>query len=146
MVEFWRLKSFGLFQMIYADGGSFTRSENNFLKATTKLMAFLNEEVEGAIITRKIRGDVTGLDPLTPTTAAFHVRTKSTKPPTSKPKGRQKPFCVFCENRGHWAQDCKEFTDVKDRTEKLKLASRCFLCLNRGHSLKNCSKKGKFLL
>ena len=29
----------------------------------TKLMAFLNE-VEGAIITRKIRGDVTDLDPL----------------------------------------------------------------------------------
>jgi hypothetical protein len=41
--------------------------------------------VEGAIITRKIRGDVTGLDPFTPTTAAFHVHTKSTKPPTPKP-------------------------------------------------------------
>jgi hypothetical protein len=100
-------------------------------------------EVEGAIITRKIRGDVTGLDPLTPTTAAFHVHTKSTKPPTSKPKGRQELFCLFCENRGHWAQDCKDVTDVKDRKEKLKLAFRCFLCLNRGQSLKNCSKKGK---
>jgi len=30
----------------------------------TKLMTFLNEEVEEAIITQKIRGDVTGLDPL----------------------------------------------------------------------------------
>jgi hypothetical protein len=108
-------------------------------------MAFLNEEVEGAIITQKIRGDVTGLDPLIPTTAAFHVHTKSTRQPPVKPKGRQEPFCVFCENRGHWAQDCKDVTDVKDRTEKLKLASRCFLCLNRGHSLKNCSKKGKVL-
>ena len=29
----------------------------------TKIMAFLNEEVEGEIITRKIRVDVTGLDP-----------------------------------------------------------------------------------
>jgi hypothetical protein len=106
-------------------------------------MAFLNEEVEGAIITRKIRGYVTGLDPLTPTTAAFHVHTKSTTPPTPKTKGRQEPFCVFFENRGHWTQDCKEVTDVKNLTEKLKLASRCFLCLNRGHSLKNCSKKVK---
>jgi len=112
----------------------------------TKLMALLNEEVVGAIITRRIRGDVTGLDPLTPTTAAFHFHTKSTKPPTPKPKGREEPFCVFCENRGHWAQDSKEVTDVKDWTEKLKLASRCFLCLNRGHSLKNCSKKGKFIV
>jgi hypothetical protein len=100
-------------------------------------------EVEGAIITRKIRGDVTGLDPLTPTSAAFHIHTKSTQPPTLKPKGRQETFCVFCENRDNWAQDCKEDTDDKDRTEKLKIASGCFLCLNRGHSL-NCSKKGKF--
>ena len=29
----------------------------------TKLMTLLNGEVEGAIISRKIRGDVTGLDP-----------------------------------------------------------------------------------
>ena len=67
----------------------------------TKLMTFLNEKVEGAIITRKIRGDVTGIDPLLPTTAAFHVHTKSTKPPTQKPKGRQEPFFVFCDNKGH---------------------------------------------
>jgi len=64
-------------------------------------MAFLNQEVEEAIITSKIRGDVNGLDPITPTTAAFHVHTKSTKPPTPKPKGRQEPFFVFCENRGN---------------------------------------------
>ena len=88
MVESSRQKSFGLFQMIYADAGSFTRIENSFLKATTKLMA-LNEEVEGAIITRKILGDDTGLDPLTPTTAAFHIHKKSNKPPTPKTKGQQ---------------------------------------------------------
>ena len=51
-------------------------------------MTFLNEEVEGAIITRKIRGDVTGIDTLLPTTAASHVHTKSTKPLTQKPKVR----------------------------------------------------------
>jgi len=109
----------------------------------TKFIAFLNEEVEGAIITRKIRGDVTSFYFFIPKTAAFHVHTKSTKPPTLKPKGRQEQFCLFCDNRGHWAQDCREFTDVKAGTEKLKLASRCCLCLNRGHSLKNCSKNGK---
>jgi hypothetical protein len=54
--------------------------------------------------------------------------------------------CVFCENRGHSAEDCKEFTNVKDRTEKLKSASRCFLCLNRGHFLKKFSKKLKFVV
>ena len=60
-----------------------------------------------------------------------------------KPKGRQEPFCVFCDNRGHWDQDCKEVTDIRDRTE---LASRCFLCLNLDHSLNICSKKGKFIV
>jgi len=64
-------------------------------------MAFLNEKVEGAIINLKIRGDVTGRDLLTPTTAAFYVHKKSTKPPTPKPKGRQESFYLFCENRGH---------------------------------------------
>jgi hypothetical protein len=109
-------------------------------------MTFLNEEVEGAIIARKIRGDVTGIDPIIPTMAAFHVPTKSTKLPASKLKGRQEPFCVFCESGGHWAQDCKEVTDPNERMEKLKPASSCLLCLNRGHSLKNCSKKGKFIV
>jgi hypothetical protein len=90
-------------------------------------MSFLCEAVEGAITNRKIRGDVTGLDIFTPMTAAFHIHTKSTKLPTPKTKGRQETFCVFCENRGHWTQDCKEVTDVKDRKEKLELATRCLL-------------------
>jgi len=34
MVEFLHLKFFGHFQMMYADVGSFMRSENNFLKGT----------------------------------------------------------------------------------------------------------------
>ena len=112
----------------------------------TKLMALLNEKVEGAITTQKIRCDVTGFDSITRKTAAIHVHTKSTKLPTLKPKVRQEPLCVFCENRGYRAQDCKEFTNVKDRAEKLKLTSRCFLCLSRGHFLNNCSKKGKFIV
>jgi len=60
-------------------------------------------------------------------TAALHVQTKSTKPPALIPKGRQEPFCVFCGNRGHWAQDYKEVTDVKNWTEKLKLAPAVFV-------------------
>jgi hypothetical protein len=109
----------------------------------TTLMAFLNDEFEGAIITQKIRGDVSDIDPLTPTTASFHVSSKPNIPSTPKSKLRQEPFCVFCDNRGHWAQDCKQITDVKDRTEKLKKDALCFLCLNRGHSYKNCGKRGK---
>jgi len=54
------------------------------------------------------------------------------------------PFCcVFCEAKGHWAQECKKVTSVTDRREKLKSAHRCFLCLNRGHSMRACNKRDK---
>ena len=152
MVESLRLKSFGPFENIYIYIYIYMptldhphEAWTNFWRGHNKAHGLLEWRVEGAIITQKIRGDVTGLDPLIPTTAAFHVHTKSTRQPPVKPKGRQEPFCEFCENRSHWAQDCKDVTDVKDRTEKLKLAFHVFLCLNRGHSLKNCSKKGKVL-
>jgi hypothetical protein len=52
------------------------------------------------------------------------------------------PFCVFCESKGHWAQECKKVTEVSDRREKLKSA-HCFLCLNRGHNARVCSKRGR---
>ena len=93
------------------------------------------------MITQKISGDATGSGPHIPTASAFHVHTKPTTSPTLKSKGRREPFCVFCDHRGHW--DYREVTDTKERTDKLRLTSRCFLCLNRGHSLKNCSKRGK---
>jgi len=50
---------------------------------------------------------------------------------------------VFCESKGHWAQECKKMTEVSDRREKLKSAHRCFLCLNRGHNARVCSKRGR---
>ena len=55
-------------------------------------MAFLNEEVEEALINQKIRGHVTGSESLIPTTAAFHFHTKLTKPPTLETKVRQIPI------------------------------------------------------
>ena len=56
---------------------------------------------------------------------------------------RTNHFCVFCEARCHWAQDCKRVTSVTDRREKLKSAHLCFLCLNRGHNARACNKRDK---
>ena len=110
----------------------------------TRLMEFLNEEVEGSLSAQKIRGDSLSTDYLLPTTAAFHVNTRS-RNHTKGRRGNPEPFCVFCEGRGHWAQDCKLVVEVKDRIQKLQGSSRCFLCLKQGHSVKNCSKRGKAL-
>jgi hypothetical protein len=107
-------------------------------------MQFLNDEV-GALTGQKIRGDALPNDRHIPNTAAFNVRTKPTKSTNKSPKGKPNPFCVFCETKDHWAQNCKQITNVEDRIQKLKAASRCFLSLNRGHTLNNCRKRDKVL-
>jgi len=108
----------------------------------SRLMEFLSEEVEGALTAQKIRSESNDPPHYTPSAAALHV---SSKQPRSGRKDRQKnePFCVFCEARGHWAQDCKMVTSVKHSREKLKSAHRCFLCLNGGHNARACNKRDK---
>jgi len=87
-----------------------------------KLMEFLGEEVDGAVTAQKIRGQTSPGSNFTPTAATLHVHSKAGS--TSR-KGRRsvEPFCLFCECNGHWTQDCKAVTDVKERVEKLKSAS-----------------------
>ena len=94
----------------------------------TKLMEYLNEEVDGALNAQKIRCESSPGPAYVPTAAAIQVSTKLRK---SERQTKQRPeaFCAFCEARGHWAQDCQQITDAKERIEKLKATNRCFLCL-----------------
>ena len=118
------------------------RREGHSEGDVVKLMEFLSEEVHGALTAQKIRDETSLGSNLTPTAATLHVRSKAGS--TSRRSRRSvEPFCVFCENNGHWAQDCTDVTDVKDRIERLKAADRCFLCLNCGHHTRACSKRGK---
>jgi len=118
------------------------KREGNSEGDVVKLMEFLDEEVHGALTAQKIRGETSLGSNLTPTAATLHVRSKSGS--TSRRSRRSvEPFCVFCENNSHWAQDCKAVIVLKERIEKLKAANRCFLCLNRGHHAPACSKRGK---
>ena len=105
-------------------------------------MEFLGEEVNGALTAQKIHGE--SLDHLNyiPSAAALQMNSKQ---PKLKDRHTGDPFCVFCELKGHWAQDCKRVTEVSERKEKLKAANRCFLCLNRGHNAKDCSRRGRAL-
>jgi len=72
-------------------------------------MEFLGEEVDGALKDHKIRGDTLYNPTYIPSAAALHVNSKQTK---SGRKGTHTgdPFCVFCEIKGHWAQNCKKVT------------------------------------
>jgi hypothetical protein len=109
-----------------------------------KLLVFLGEEVDGALVAQKICGESIGNTGYIPSAAALHV---SSKQPKFGQKGRNKaePFCVFCEAKGHWAQDCKRVTTVTERHEKLKSTHRSFLCLNRGHNAGACNRRGKVM-
>lgn len=107
-----------------------------------KLMEFLGEEVDGALIAQKIRGDSIISNTLIPATTALQIHAKPRRS-TQKPRKPAEPFCAFCDQRGHWAQDCMRVTSIHDRTEKLKANNRCFLCLQRGHRSKDCAKRGR---
>ena len=50
---------------------------------------------------------------------------------------------AFCETRGHWAQECQQITDTRERIGKLKATNRCILYLNRGYAVRQCAKKRK---
>jgi hypothetical protein len=71
------------------------------------LMTFLNEEVEGALTAWKIREEMSTHSDFTPTAETLHVHSKQ-KRTERKTKRPTDSFCVFCEGRGHWAQDCYE--------------------------------------
>ena len=108
----------------------------------TCLMEFLNDEVEGAINTRKIRGDTVAHENYTPTSSAFHVKVKA-KGGKNRKEQNSEPFCVFCEERGHWGQDFQKIASLQERIDVLKKMNRCFLCLRRGHNKIQCFKRGK---
>ena len=106
-----------------------------------KLMEFLVEEVDGALTAQKICGDT-----LIIRTTSYQLRRfTSILSIRNQDRHTGNQFCVFCETKGHLAQDCRRLTEVSERRDKLKSAHRCFLCLNRGHSTKVCSKKGRAL-
>jgi hypothetical protein len=84
-------------------------------------MTFLGEEVEGALTTHKIHGGAASRCGYTPMAATLHVQSMSRGPARWDANGPER-FCVFCESRGHWAQDCKRVGDIGERIDKLKRA------------------------
>jgi hypothetical protein len=105
-------------------------------------MAFLGEEVRGALTIQKIHGESSSLSGHRSTAAKLHVKAKSVGRARKTVK-RTELFCAFCDSSGHWAQDCKRITDITERVERLKRENRCFLCLNRGHTASDWGKKWK---
>ena len=109
-----------------------------------KLMEFLGEEVNRVLTAQKIRGDTLDHPNYIPSAAVLHVNRNQSKS-GRKDRHTEDPFCVFCESKGHWAQECKKVMEVSECREKLKSAHCCFLRLNRGHNARVCCKRGRAL-
>ena len=78
-----------------------------------QLMAFLGEEVDGALTTQKIRGESSSLSGYTSTAARLHVHAKSAGP-ARKTTIEPELFCAFCYSRSHRAQDCKKIMGITE--------------------------------
>ena len=83
-------------------------------------MEFLNDEVEGAINSQNIRRDpcmsMATSDTPIPTAASFHVNTNGTKSSRNS-KRETESFCVYCEAKGHWGQDCQQIRNPEARAD-----------------------------
>lgn len=106
-----------------------------------KLMEFLSEEIDGALISQKIRGEVQPVSNVLPSASALNIQSMQTRSKRNN-KRKPEPYCEFCAQRGHWAQDCQTVLELQERLKVLKSCNRCFLCLKQGHTVKNCTKKG----
>jgi hypothetical protein len=80
-----------------------------------KLMEFLSQEVDGALIAQKIRGESTDTSNYIPSTAALHVSSKQPRP-RRKDTHKDEPFCVLRgkESLGPRLQE----GDVCDRSQR----------------------------
>ncbi|XP_065061333.1 uncharacterized protein LOC135688421 [Rhopilema esculentum] len=56
----------------------------------------------------------------------------------SPSKNKKSIRCYFC-GKGHFSNECKEVTDLRQRKAILQAAKRCFKCLRVGHVSKDCS-------
>ncbi len=50
-------------------------------------------------------------------------------------------YCVFCDVKEHYSDQCKKYSDLKSRSAKAKSRGLCFLCLLSGHIKPKCDQK-----
>ncbi|GFT16824.1 integrase catalytic domain-containing protein [Nephila pilipes] len=118
---------------------AYAKRENLAEGDITKLMKFLAEEVEGAVVANNIKCILVSEYSIKSFLRNYNVRSK----PVTKGR-KNSPFCPFCETAEHWHQHCNSVMDIDTRIQKFKVTNKCFLCTNRVHDPKNCYRKDKY--
>ncbi|KAI1699592.1 hypothetical protein Ddc_18494 [Ditylenchus destructor] len=66
-----------------------------------------------------------------------HYTILSTMVDQMKPPVPQRP-CSFCQEKGHWTDECHKYPDYQTRVDRNRELHQCFKCLRTGHSSKKC--------
>ena len=117
-----------------------TRQTSKDVWSIEEIMTTIQQEIEAREVSRKMVGKEKRRNasrqqqhtPSVSTTKSFVAR------PESSLKNKKAIQCYFY-NKGHFSNECKEVTDVKQRKAILQAAKRCFRCLRLGHLSKDCN-------
>lgn len=52
-------------------------------------------------------------------------------------------YCYFCDNTSHSSTQCKKYSSLESKNERIKSAQMCKKCLKKGHSMEVCNFKLK---
>jgi len=83
-------------------------------------MEFLGVEIDGAFTAQKLRGETLVHPNYISSAVTLHVNSKQSKS-GRKDRHTGDAYCVFCESKGQWAQECMMVTEVSERTSLLSL-------------------------
>nr|CAD2142156.1 unnamed protein product [Meloidogyne enterolobii] len=72
-----------------------------------------------------------------PTVACPTVGKTNRKETVREKKGKRSLYCYFCQKK-HWSNECRKYSTLQARKERIKEERRCIRCCRLGHEAADC--------
>nr|CAD2206991.1 unnamed protein product [Meloidogyne enterolobii] len=79
-----------------------------------------------------------------PTVACPTVGKTNRKETVREKKGKRSLYCYFCQKK-HWSNECRKYSTLQARKERIKEEKRCIRCCRLGHEAADCEHPSKCL-
>uniref|UniRef100_A0A914MMN3 Peptidase aspartic putative domain-containing protein n=1 Tax=Meloidogyne incognita TaxID=6306 RepID=A0A914MMN3_MELIC len=79
-----------------------------------------------------------------PTVACPTVGKTNRKETVREKKGKRSLYCYFCQKK-HWSNECRKYSTLQARKERIKEEKRCLRCCKFGHQAETCEHPSKCL-